>query len=153
MAYLENLRGEPDRKLAWLKITIAVGFIFSLALSWRLWISRRLFPLSPVSDFLPVIPFPLDRILFFLLLALLLLIIIIARPRKLIRTFLALAGFLSLFDQTRWQPWFFQYFFMMAALGLYAWKRPEARNQAAPQRLSRDRWLHLRLERTTKAQR
>ena len=28
----------------------------------------------------------------------------------------------------RWQPWFYQYFFMLAALGFYAWKKPEAKN-------------------------
>ncbi len=44
------------------------------------------------------------------------------------RLHLVLAGPLSLFDQMRWQPWFYQYFFMLAALGFYAWKKPEAKN-------------------------
>ncbi|HKY44373.1 MAG TPA: hypothetical protein VJM50_14900, partial [Pyrinomonadaceae bacterium] len=41
-----------------------------------------------------------------------------------------LAGLLSLFDQTRWQPWFYQLIFMLLGLGLFAWKRPERKNNA-----------------------
>jgi hypothetical protein len=59
-----------------------------------------------VSDFLPVVPFPFDQIWFFSLLGLLVVIIVVAQPRKLILVFVALAGLLSMWDQTRWQPWF-----------------------------------------------
>jgi hypothetical protein len=131
MAHLENVCGEPAAKIRCLQITVAVALICGFGLSWRLWISSRMFPASPVSDFLPVISFPVDQILFASMLGLLLVIIVFARPQRLILTFLVLAGFLSLLDQTRWQPWFYQYFFMMAALGLDAWKKPEGRNQAA----------------------
>ena len=31
----------------------------------------------------------------------------------------------------RWQPWFYQYFFMLAALGFYAWKEPRSKNNRA----------------------
>jgi hypothetical protein len=121
----------PEQKLVWLKITLAAALICGLGLSWRLWISSRLFPLSPISDFLPDIPFPFDYIWFFSLLGLLLAIAIISQPRKLILTFLAVAGLLSLWDQTRWQPWFYQYFFMLSAIGFYAWRKPAAQNNPA----------------------
>jgi hypothetical protein len=68
---------------------------------------------------------------FVLLLGLLLIIIILDRPRKLIFSFLILAGLLSLWDQTRWQPWFYRYFLMLAAMAVYAWKSPEAQNEQA----------------------
>lgn len=131
MSIFRNPCAEPVQKIIWLKITLAVALICGFVLSWKLWVSSRLFPLSPVSDALPVIPLPLDYVWFFLLLGLLLAISIFAQPRRLIITFLVFAGLLSLFDQTRWQPWFYQYIFMLAALGFYAWKSPEARNHQA----------------------
>jgi uncharacterized membrane protein YphA (DoxX/SURF4 family) len=121
----------PQQKLLWLKITIPAALICSFGLSWRLWVSSHLFPMSPVGDFLPAIPFPLDVIWFVLLLGLLPLIVILDRPRTLIFSFLILAGLLSLWDQTRWQPWFYQYFLMLAAIAVYAWKSPEAQNDQA----------------------
>ncbi len=106
---------------------MACGYI----LSWRLWLSSRLFPLSPVTDFLPPIPYPLDLIWLLVLLCLLAAIIFVAQSQKLIFVFLLLAGLLSLWDQTRWQPWFYQYFLMLSAIGLYTWKKPEKRYPAA----------------------
>lgn len=123
--------GGPERRIASLKITIAAALLCSFGLSWKLWVTSRLFPLSPVSEHFPAIPFPLDYIWFVSLLGLLLAIIAIGRPRKLILIFLVLAGLLCLWDQNRWQPWFYQYFFLLAALGLYAWKVPEPRNRQA----------------------
>ncbi len=73
-------------------------------------------------DALPAVPFPFDQIWFFSLLGLLVAIIIVAQPRRLILVFVVLAGLLSMWDQTRWQPWFYQYFFMLAAIGLRAAK-------------------------------
>ncbi len=31
-------------------------------------------------------------------------------------------------DQTRWQPWFYQYLFMLAAIGILAWRKTESSN-------------------------
>src|SRR5258706_14759158 len=119
---------EPDRKLVWLKITLALALGLGFVLSWKLWISSRQFPLVPVITNLPAVPFPLDYIWLALLLGLLLAICIRAEPRKLVIAFLVLAGLLALFDQMRWQPWFYQYFFMLAALAFYEGKKPEAKN-------------------------
>ncbi len=122
---------EPDRKLVWLKITLAAALGLGFILSWRLWISSRQFPLVPVITNLPTVPFPLDYVWFALVFGLLLAICIRAEPRKLLIAFLVLAGLLGLFDQMRWQPWFYQYFFMLAALGFCAWKKPEGKNNRA----------------------
>jgi len=129
--YFTSPCADAAQKLVWLKVTIAAALICGFGLSWRLWISSRLFPLSPVGDYLPAVPFPFDRIWFFLLLTLLLAIALTSRPHKLIASFLALTGLLSLWDQTRWQPWFYQYFFMLAALVFYTWKKPETKNRNA----------------------
>jgi hypothetical protein len=117
---------------AWLRITTAAGLLCGLSLSWRLWLSSRLFPLAPVSDSLPAIPFPFDLAWLLALLGLLLAILVAARPGRLIAAFLVLAGLLSLWDQTRWQPWFYQYVFMLAAIGCLGGKRAgERRPQPA----------------------
>lgn len=106
-------------QLAFLRATIALAFACSILLSWKLWISSRVFPSAPVADFLPTIPFPFDIICACFLVALLLAVALFPRPQKLIFIFLAGAGLLALWDQTRWQPWFYQYFFMLAAIGSY----------------------------------
>ena len=81
-------------------------------------------------DLLPVIPSPLDKIWFFSLLGLAAAIAIVARPQRLILIFLVLAGLLCLWDQNRWQPWFYQYLFMLAAIGVVWWKKNgETRSQ------------------------
>jgi len=79
---------------------------------------------------LPSIPTPVDVIWFCLLLGLLAAIIIVP-SRWLILIFLVLAGLLSLWDQMRWQPWFFIYFFILAAIGFSMWTKSESRKQSA----------------------
>ena len=94
--------------------------VCGVALSWRLWTSSaRLYPTVPVSDALPRVPYPLDHLWLCALVALLAAILVSARPRPFVAAFLALAGCLCLFDQSRWQPWFYQYYFMLAALWFY----------------------------------
>lgn len=94
-----------------------MALICAFGLSWHLWISSRLFPLSPISDFLPPVPYPLDYIWFFVLPATLVLIIVFPRRQVFTVSFLALAVLLGLWDQNRWQPWFYQYLLMLAAMG------------------------------------
>jgi hypothetical protein len=117
-----------QRRVLVLKIAIVIGLLCGFCLSWRLWISVRSFPLSPIAGWLPAIPYPLDHILFFITLGLLAAIALVGNSARLTLIFLGLAGLLSLWDQTRWQPWFYQYFFMLSALGLYALPRSEIRH-------------------------
>ena len=111
-------------RLVWLTRATAVALGAGLVLSWRLWISSRLFPLSPVTDALPGVPYPLDYVWLVVLLGLLGAVAVIARPRSTILVCLALALGLALGDQTRWQPWCYQYLVMLAAVGVYGWSRP-----------------------------
>jgi hypothetical protein len=110
---------------------VAAGLICGLALCWRLWTSSRLFPLSPISGALPSIPFPLDYVSAALLFILLAGTIAAPRARWFLTAFLGFAGLLSLWDQMRWQPWFFQYFFLLSAIACYAWRKPDPRNGMA----------------------
>ena len=117
-----------NRRLFWLKTVTAAALAFGFVLSRRLWTSSRLFPFSPVIPSLPAVPFPLDYIWFVGLIGLLLAVAVTARPQRLVIAFLVLAGLLSLFDQMRWQPWFYQYFFLLAGFGIWAWRKPKAKN-------------------------
>ena len=102
-----------------LKVVIVAGLFASLCLSPNLWLSDRLYPLTPVLRSLGPIPAPLDHILYAALLAMLVAIAMFSRPARLISVFILLAIVIALFDQSRWQPWFYQYLVMLGALGLY----------------------------------
>ena len=64
------------------------------------------------------IPAPLDYVLYAAMFAMLIAIAMVARPSKWIGFFVALAIVIALFDQSRWQPWFYQYLIMLIAVGL-----------------------------------
>jgi hypothetical protein len=114
----------PASRIAWLRLVLAAAFAGGLLLSPRLWLSGRDYPLSPVSPLLPAVPFPLGRAWFALLLGLLAAIALLPRPRACLLAFVGLAGLLGLWDQSRWQPWCYQYLFLLAALGSYPWRDP-----------------------------
>jgi Methylamine utilisation protein MauE len=122
---------EHTRRVAWFRITLAAALLCGMGLSWRLWTSARLFPLSPLSRSLPAVPFPFDVLWLLALLGLLAAILAVARAKRFMLFFLVLAGALSLGDQCRWQPWFYQYFFMLAAIVPLAGRQP-AQGQLAP---------------------
>ncbi|HSP45940.1 MAG TPA: hypothetical protein VLO30_08105 [Chthoniobacterales bacterium] len=129
---LVNLSTTPERQVALLVRLTAAAIGCSFLLSWKLWLSSRLFPLVPVSNYLPEISYPIDYIWFLLLLALLAVMCLLPRPRNIVLIFVCLAALLSLWDQMRWQPWFYQYLFMLAAMGILAWRKSEpSSNRAA----------------------
>jgi hypothetical protein len=101
-----------------LRIAVAGAFFAGLALSPKLWLSERVYPMTPVWPPLRAIPAPLDYFLYGTMLALLVAIAFVERPGKLIGFFVPLAILVALFDQSRWQPWFYQYLVMLIAVGL-----------------------------------
>ena len=105
-----------------LKLAVAAGCACGFVLSRRLWLSSlRDYPHAPVAEVLRPPAFPLDFAWLFALFLLLALAVHAARPRKYIAAFLVTAGLLALWDQSRWQPWFYQYYFMLAALAAFPW--------------------------------
>lgn len=103
-----------------LRIAIAGALFAGLVLSPKLWLSERVYPMTPVFAILRPIPGPFDYILYGAMLAMLVAIAMLERPVKLIGAFVALAIAISLFDQSRWQPWFYQYLAMLAAVAFCA---------------------------------
>lgn len=109
--------GAPVEQLTRLLVlAMAAGF----ALSPRLWVSTRSYPLVPVSRRLPAIPYPLDLVVFGALWLLLGLIVLAREPGAPLVAFLAVAAGVTVGDQSRWQPWFYQYVFMLAAIAVHA---------------------------------
>ncbi len=103
----------------WLNRVIVVGLVVGLLFSTKLWVSTREYPLVPLLGFVPPLPYPLDYLLFALFIALLVGALLF-RGRlagALVVATLALAVPLVLQDQGRLQPWFYQYSFMLAAVG------------------------------------
>lgn len=101
-------------RLRLLRLVLALATLCGFALSRRLWLSAgRTFPTVPVFDFLPRVPAPFDLVWLLALAALLAAAAASASPRRYLCASLALAVPLALWDQNRWQPWFYQYAFMM----------------------------------------
>jgi hypothetical protein len=102
---------------ALLRATVILGLLAGFALSPKLWLSSRLYPLTPVWSFLGPIRFPGDYVVLFALAGLLIALIFAPRPGIMIAAFVLLA-WLALQDQSRWQPWFYQYVVMLLAIAL-----------------------------------
>lgn len=85
----------------------------------------------PVWTLAPTIPYPLDYVVFIALTVLLGTAAVVARPRGVLLAVLIIALGLSALDQSRWQPWVYQYVFMLGALALYYWKREPGGTPAA----------------------
>lgn len=115
---------EPAPEVKRLTVTIAAALLCGVLLSWRLWLSSRLFPSSPISRSLPAVAFPLDYLCLLAMLGLLAAIAVAPGRRGWLLAFLALGVAWSLWDQMRWQPWYYQYLCMLAAVAFLAWQRP-----------------------------
>jgi predicted DCC family thiol-disulfide oxidoreductase YuxK len=111
----------PASRLFWLKTTVMVAFCIGLFLSSPLWIGPRSYPEVPISTLLPSMNGVLAYGLFGALFVLSVAIVLSSRPQKFIAVFLALMLVFCALDQTRWQPWVFQYIFILAVLALFSW--------------------------------
>ncbi len=113
------------------RATVALAFLAGLALSPRLWLSAgREYPLTPVAGWLPSAPSPLDAIWIAALALALVVVAATRRARAPVVAALVLAGGLALLDQSRWQPWAYQYFLMLAAIAV-AGGRPSRADEDA----------------------
>lgn len=110
---------DANERLRWLRAVVAAGFIAGVLGSVPLWVAtRRSYPLTPVSGNLPALAFPFD----YLLLGTLLLALTLAGARRAgsERAYLflvvALFALLAALDQSRLQPWAYQYALMLMVL-------------------------------------
>jgi len=98
-------------------VAIAAGAILGMALSYKLWLSARDYPLTPLFRFLKPLPHPFDYILFG---ATLLALAGSALTPRLIPMFAAFSLILAVCDQSRLQPWFYQYCFLLLGVAFAA---------------------------------
>ena len=87
-----------------LKIT-AVFWIVTKLLSYKLWLSNRLFPVLPVFDFLDNFPNGFHLFLFIVGMGLMVLVLLQPITKKIIGLTLLVEVISCLLDQTRWQPY------------------------------------------------
>ena len=102
----------------WLKAMIVLVFCVGLIMSSRLWIGPRTYPPAPALSFLPSSIYPTDLLLYVALFVLAGAVLISARPQKFIFLFLGIVVVFCLLDQTRLQPWIYQFGFLFAAFNL-----------------------------------
>lgn len=119
------LAGQASRVL-WLKITLTIAFCIGLALSSHLWTGPRSFPTAPVLDALPAIGGGIVYGLFVALFSAALFIGLAPKPQIFIAAFLAIILLFCALDQTRWQPWVFQYSFLLLLLAVFSWRSEDA---------------------------
>lgn len=110
-----------------MRIVVILGLLAGFALSPRLWLTSRTYPLTPVVPAL-VLQSPADRIVFVTLLALLLALLVTPR-RMIFAAVFAIFALLGLQDQSRWQPWFYQYALMLLAMVLAGPSREDIARQ------------------------
>lgn len=99
-----------NQKTGWLIRITCLFWLVAKLISFRLWLSDRLFPLIPPFDFLAAPSFVHWGLFIVSLICLLLLLVY--PHKKTLQVIIIAAEVLScLFDQNRWQPWEFQYIF------------------------------------------
>ena len=98
-------------------ITRLICFFWLIAkvISWKVWLADRLFPIVPPFNFLFVPSFVHLLLFIFSLLALLALFLFPSK-RFLQISVIIIEVFSCLLDQNRWQPWEYQYIFIIIAL-------------------------------------
>ena len=106
------------QRLVWLRNIVIAGLIAGMLLSPKLWLSSRLYPQTPVWSALHPIPQPFDSVVYAATLLALALAAVFRKSAIPVVAFFACAAVLALLDQSRWQPWFYQYCFMLLALSL-----------------------------------
>ncbi|HEX9820091.1 MAG TPA: hypothetical protein VGD07_10820 [Methylomirabilota bacterium] len=105
-------------RLRWARLVVAAALASGLLLAPRLFLATRVYPRAPVLDGWPALPAPLDVVVLGALLAALVGLALAPRPRWWAAAATVLALILAADDQSRWQPWFYQYVAMLAALAL-----------------------------------
>lgn len=110
------------------KITIILASLTAILISINLWHSSRTYPLTPLIPNL-ALPFPVDY--YFLLFVLLTFALNTwFNSQKLLIVLLVSLVSLILFDQSRLQPWLYQYWFMLFYLCRVDWQAENSKKNA-----------------------
>ncbi|MFT3681015.1 MAG: hypothetical protein QM791_12125 [Ferruginibacter sp.] len=92
--------------------SLCITWFITKIVCWKLWMAERLFPLAPPVDFF-IAPQAVHLLLFCFSLCLMLVLIFKPLHKKL-QVFLFITEVLAcLLDQSRWQPWEYQFIFIL----------------------------------------
>jgi hypothetical protein len=97
---------------------VAVALGAGVLLALRLFLATRVYPRVPVLDGWPPLPGPIDVVAVGALFVALGGVALSSRPRWWAAAATLIAVLLAADDQSRWQPWFYQYVAMLGALAL-----------------------------------
>jgi len=99
------------RRLFWLRATLLLASLLGLIASAPVWSNTRTFPLLSICSWFPVLPSPLDQLLYaFMLLSL---VTALWFYRTSIIAFLVCSLYAYCSDQNRGQPWLYMYWFLL----------------------------------------
>jgi hypothetical protein len=105
-----------EQRLSRMTRAVALSTLACLAVSWRLWLSTRLYPLTPAWGLLPPFPFPSDVLVLACLVGMLLGVVAVPRSRPLLAGVVVLFAVLFAQDQSRLWPSFYELFFCLLLL-------------------------------------
>jgi len=108
----------PEQRLALVVRLIAASTLFCMAFSGSLWLSTRLYPLTPALGLVPAFPWPLDAAVVAVLVGLLVAVLVRPLARLPLAALVGLLAVLFAQDQSRLWPSFFSFFLLFVlALG------------------------------------
>jgi hypothetical protein len=108
----------PEQRLAAVVRVVAASMLFCMAFSGSLWISTRLYPLTPALGLVPPFPWPLDASIAALLVGLLCAVLIRPLAWPPVAAVVVLLTVLFAQDQSRLWPSFYTFFLLfLLALG------------------------------------
>jgi hypothetical protein len=128
---LRLLDGGHAARVSALRRVVAAAFVAGCALSHNLWLpTSRTFPRAPLGPSLPAPLFPsLEYLLGGLLVFSLAALALAGEPKKYLYATVASLALLVPSDQTRLQPWVYQYLLLLFVMALHA--RPEGDERSA----------------------
>lgn len=101
-------------RLEWTFRVLLIAILATLILSPKVWLCDRNFPIVPIFENTPIIPHPIDYIIYCVLIVLSTYLIVSLHDEKTKKIFFGLFAFTMLYDQMRWQPYNVHYLLMLA---------------------------------------
>ena len=105
-----------QQRLLWFARVLAASMLLCLCFSWKLWLSRSMFPMVPVLGFVPPFPKPLDVLFLCSLIGALVGVLIRPSSKGWSTAVVICLAVLFLQDQNRLWPSFYQFFLLFLLL-------------------------------------
>ena len=102
-----------EKTNAWLLKCTCAFWLFAKLIGWRMFTTNRLFPTAPLFKVLDNVPSVIHSILFAVSLLFLVQLIVLKKNKAVLWGLLIAEIFSCLLDQNRWQPWEYQYLFVI----------------------------------------